>query len=122
MTMVLVDTSIWISHFRKRFPQLQNLLMEGKVACHPFIIGELACGNLKNRKEILSLLDALLKTELTGYDEILYFIEQHQLMGKGLGYIDTCLLASTQLSGIYLWTLDNNLKDAADSLNLSFIL
>ncbi len=120
--MVLVDTSIWISHFRKGFSQLQNLLMEGKVACHPFIIGELACGNLKNRKEILSLLDALPKTELTGYDEILYFIEQHQLMGKGLGYIDTCLLASTQLSGIYLWTLDNNLKDAADSLNLSFIL
>ncbi len=120
MTLVLVDTSIWISHFRKGFSQLQDLLMEGKVACHPFIIGELACGNLKNRKEIFALLDALPKTELAGHDEMLYFIEQHQLMGKGLGYIDTHLLASTLLSGIYLWTLDNNLKDAADGLNLSF--
>lgn len=120
MTMVLVDTSIWISHLRKGNSQLHDLLMEGKVACHPFIIGELACGNIKNRKEILALLEALPKTELAGHDEILYFIEQHQQMGKGLGYIDTHLLASTQLSGIYLWTMDNNLKDAGDELNLSF--
>ncbi|MCJ7580285.1 MAG: type II toxin-antitoxin system VapC family toxin [Candidatus Aminicenantes bacterium] len=118
--MVLVDTSIWIAHFRKGNSQLQDFLMEGKVACHPFIIGELACENLKNRKEILALLEALPKTELAGHEEILYFIEQNQLMGKGLGYIDTHLLASTQLSGIYLWTLDNNLKDAAEELNLSF--
>ncbi len=118
--MVLADTSLWISHFRKGNSQLQDLLIEGKVACHPFIIGELACGKLKNRKEIFALLDALPKTELAGHDEMLYFIEQHQLMGKGLGYIDTHLLASTLLSGIYLWTLDNNLKDAADGLNLSF--
>ena len=120
MTMVLVDTSIWIAHFRKGNSQLQDLLIEGKVACHRFIIEELACGNMKNRKEILALLEALSKTELVGHNEILYFIEQYQLMGKGLGYIDTHLLASTQLSGIYLWTLDNNLKVAADELNLSF--
>lgn len=119
MTTVLVDTSIWISFFRKGNAQLKNLLMEGKVACHPFIIGELACGNIKNRKEILSLLDALPKTTLAEQEEVLYFIEQNRLMGKGLGYIDAHLLASTQLSGIYLWTLDNNLKDAADGLNLS---
>jgi len=120
MTMVLVDTSVWISHLRTGNLQLQDLLMEGKVACHPFIIGELACGNLKNRKKILSLLEALPKTELAGHEEVLYFIELHQLMSKGLGYIDTHLLASTRLSEILLWTLDNNLKDAADELNLSF--
>jgi predicted nucleic acid-binding protein len=118
--MVLADTSIWIVHFRKGNSQLQDLLMKGKVVCHPFIIGELACGNLKNRKEILALLEALPKTELAGHDEILYFIDQHQLMGKGLGLIDMHLLVSTQLSGIYLWTLDNKLKDAAEELNLSF--
>ncbi len=120
MTLVLVDTSIWISHFRKGNSRLQDLLMEGKVVCHPFIIGELACGNIKNRKEILALLEALPKTVLAEHEEVLYFIELHRLMGKGLGYIDTHLLASTQLSGIYLWTMDNNLKDAADELNLSF--
>ena len=119
--MVLVDTSVWISHLRKGNAHLQYLLTEGKVACHPFIIGELACGNIKNRKEILSLLEALPKTELIRHNEILYFIDLHQLMRKGLGYIDTHLLASTQLSGIYLWTLDNNLKEAGDRLNLSYI-
>lgn len=120
MTTVLVDTSIWISHFRNGNAQLQDLLMEGKAACHPFIIGELACGNLKNRQEILALLEALPKTTLAEHEEVLYYIELHQLMGKGLGYIDTHLLASTQLSGMSLWTLDKNLKDSADELNLSF--
>jgi predicted nucleic acid-binding protein len=120
MTIVLVDTSVWISHFRKGNARLQDLLKEGKVACHPFIIGELACGNIKNRQEILALLEALPKTVLAGHEEVLYFIEQHQLLGKGLGYVDTHLLASTQLSGYFLWTLDNNLKAAADELNLSF--
>ncbi len=120
MTIVLVDTSVWISHFRKGNAQLQDFLIEGKVACHPFIIGELACGNLKNRQEILALLEALPKTVLAGHEEVLYFIELHRLMGKGLGYIDTHLLASTQLSEVLLWTLDNNLKDAANELNLSF--
>ncbi len=120
MTMVLVDTSVWISHFRKGNAQLQALLMEGKAACQSFIIGELACGNLKNRQEILTLLEALPKTTQVEHEEVLYFIEQHSLMGKGLGYIDMQLLASTQLSGVFLWTLDNNLKGAADELNLSF--
>ena len=120
MTMVLVDTSVWISHFRKGNSQLQDLLTEGKVACHPFIIGELACGTIKNRKEILTLLEALPKTTLAEHEEVLYFIEQHQLMGKGLGYIDIHLLASAQLSEVLMWTLDKNLKDAADELNLSF--
>ena len=90
------------------------------MACHPFIIGELACGNLKNRKEILALLEALPKTTQAKHEEVLYFIEQHQLMGKGLGYIDMHLLASAKLSGLSLWTLDKNLKDVADGLNLSF--
>jgi len=70
--------------------------------------------------KILALLEALPKTTLAEHEEVLYYIDLHQLMGKGLGYIDTHLLASTQLSGVFLWTLDNNLKDAADELTLSF--
>lgn len=89
------------------------------MACHPFIIGELACGNLNNRKEILALLEALPKTTFAAHEEVLFFIEQHQMMGKGLGYIDMHLLASTRLSEVFLWTLDNHLKSASDDLNLS---
>jgi predicted nucleic acid-binding protein len=118
--MVLIDTSIWVSHFKDRSQQLETLLMKGKVVCHPFIIGELACGNLKNRKEILSLLEALPPATTADYKEVLYFIEQHQLMGIGLGYIDVHLLASARLSRILFWTRDKKLREAAVKLNSSY--
>lgn len=118
--MILVDTSVWISFFRKGNSLLQNFLLDGKVVGHTFIIGELACGNLKNRKEILILLEALPKIVQAEHAEVLYFIEQNQLMGKGLGYIDIHLLASAQLSDVLIWTLDKNLIKAAGELNLSF--
>jgi predicted nucleic acid-binding protein len=118
--MVLVDTSVWVSHFQEGNPQLEALLMKGRVVCHPFIIGELACGNLKNRKEILSLLEALPAATTADHKEVLYFIEQHQLMGIGLGYVDVHLLASAHLSRILFWTRDKKLREAAVKLNASY--
>jgi predicted nucleic acid-binding protein len=106
--MVLVDTSIWIDHFRNHNDQLAELLNEGEVFCHPFIIGELACGNLKNRQEIISALQALPQSILIEHDEIMIFIEKNQLTGKGLGYIDMAILASSLVTGILLWTFDRN--------------
>ena len=117
--MVLVDTSVWVSHFKDGNPKLETLLMKGGVACHPFIIGELACGMLKNRKEILSLLEALPSATTADHREVLYFIEQHRLMGKGLGYVDIHLLASARLSRIQFWTKDKKLGEAAVKLNVS---
>lgn len=116
--MVLVDTSIWISHFREGNSELKILLEKGEVVCHPFIIGELACGNLRNRRSIISLLQALPFAVIADYEEVLHFIEQRQLMGIGLGYIDTHLLASTILTGVSIWTADKKLKEAALELEI----
>ena len=118
--MVLVDTSIWVTHLRQGSRQLEKLLMDAEVVSHPFIIGELACGNLNNRDEILSLLQSLPMTPTIEFDEFLFFIDQNHLMGKGVGFVDIHLLASAQLSGIPLWTTDKRLKSAADHLELTF--
>jgi len=118
--MVLVDTSIWIIHLRQGERQLEKLLMDAEVMCHPFILGELACGNLKNRSEIVSLLQALPMTPTIEFDEFLFFVERNQLMGKGVGFVDVHLLASAQLAGVKLWTADKRLKSAADQLKLAF--
>lgn len=120
MKMVLVDTSVWISHFREGEPILEQQLYDGLVMCHPFIIGELACGNLKNRREILSLLQRLPMATLAKHEEILKFIDENQLMGKGLGYIDMHLSASAVLSGVQMWTLDKRLSEANGSLNIRY--
>ncbi len=118
--MVLVDTSIWVSHFRKKDLKLAALLEKGQVACHPFIIGELACGNLENRSEILTLLNELPRAVQANHEEILQFIEAHLLMGVGLGYIDVHLLASSLLSGVLLWTKDRKLNDVSYQLHVSY--
>jgi predicted nucleic acid-binding protein len=118
--MVLVDTSVWVAHLRKMHAGLANLLANGKVACHPFIVGELACGNLKNRSEILSLLEALPMVTAAEHDEVLAFIENHNLMGKGLGYIDVHLLASVALSRLPIWTLDKKLEQVVGMLGVNY--
>jgi predicted nucleic acid-binding protein len=117
--MLLVDTSVWVEHLRHGHPGLESLLVAGEVVCHPFIIGELACGSLRNRKTILSLLEALPSAVEAGHEDILGFLETHQLMGKGLGLIDVHLLASALLSGIRIWTLDKQLKRAAEALDVA---
>jgi len=117
---VLVDTSVWVSHFRETQIDLVRLLNVGEVACHPLIAGELACGNLRNRTIILSLLEALPMAAAVEHGEVLAFIESHKLMWKGLGYIDIHLLASAVLSQLPLWTLDKRLEQAADILHHNY--
>lgn len=119
--MVLVDTSVWVDHFRKGNDPLRGLLASGHVACHPIIIGELACGHLKNLSEILSLLQTLSQGALVEYDEALHFIERHQIMGLGIGFIDVQLLASSMMSGIPLWTKNKALQGVALKLNVSYL-
>ena len=118
--MVLVDTSVWVAHLRDGNKRLEALLHEGHVLCHPWIIGELACGNLKNRGQILRFLQQLPMAAVAGHEEVLIFIERHALMGKGLGWIDTHLLASAFLSKVPLWTLDKSLDRISSSLGLSY--
>ena len=117
--MVLVDTSIWVTHLRHGAIGLEALLHGSRVVCHPFIVGELACGNLQNRSEIISLLQRLPGAIRAEHEEIMKFIENYRLMGKGLGYIDIHLLASAMLTGIPLWTLDKKLNEVAIKLGLA---
>ena len=118
--MVLVDTSIWIDHLRKTSPQLVALLDNAEVVIHPFVVGELACGNLANRKELLSLLHSLPAVDRVEDDEILFFIEQHSLAGRGLGLIDVHLLASSKMGELPLWTKDKRLKASTEEFGLGF--
>jgi hypothetical protein len=118
--MVIVDTSIWVTHLRQGSRQLEKLLYDAEVMCHPFIVGELACGNLKNRNEIISLLQSLPMAPTIEFDEFLFFIDRHHLAGKGVGFVDVHLLASAQLTGTPLWTAEKRLESAADQLELTF--
>ncbi len=119
--MVLVDTSVWIDHLRKSNQHLQRLLLEGEVVCHSFVIGELACGNLKNRNEILTLLQTLPMAPRIDLREYLFFIDGHQLQGRGIGFVDVHLLASTMLARVTVWTTDKRLRSAAKDLNLDYV-
>lgn len=118
--MILADTSAWIQHFRESSPVLADLLERDEVAIHPFVIGELACGNLKNRKETLRALDALRHLAVANHFETLEFIERYKLNGKGIGWIDAHLLASCALSEALLWTRDARLRRIAHDLELGF--
>ncbi len=114
--MVLVDTSVWVDHLRNGNHDLQDRLLNDQVACHPLVIGELACGNLQRRDELLSLLRALPVVDRVSDEEILFFIERHRLYGQGLGLVDMHLLASCAISHTALWTLDNRLYRTAQKL------
>lgn len=116
--MILVDTSVWVDHLRKGDRRLESLLDEGSVLCHPFVIGELACGTMKNRDEILSLLKALPRTTVASHEEALRLVSERKLYGKGLGWVDVHLLASALLSQSPLWTKDKNLASVARQLRV----
>jgi predicted nucleic acid-binding protein len=119
--MILVDTSIWIDHIRKSDAALAAALEAGEVLMHPFVLGELACGHLKNRTEVLRLLAELPASPAATNAEALYFIESKQLMGRGIGYIDVHLLAATALAGsAQLWTRDLRLHSAAVELGMAY--
>ena len=119
--MILVDTSVWIEYLSRGSAAIENLLETNKALIHPFVIGEIACGNLADRAEILSLLNDLSALPVATESSVLYFIEQNQLMGLGIGYIDAHLLTATALEPpTRLLTQDKRLKLAAESLNLSY--
>lgn len=111
--MILVDTSVWIAHFRKGGSKLGELLSEALVLVHPFVRGELACGNLKNRARILSDLEALPSAVSATHEEVMRLVELRKLWGLGIGWIDGHLLASALLSNCQFWTLDGRLVRAA---------
>ena len=118
---MLVDTSVWIDHFRRYDWKLAALLDQGQVECHPFVVGELACGTLRQRDEILTLLRVLPEVPVAEHDEALAFVERHQLTGKGIGWIDVHLLASAHLARTSLWTADRRLRAAARRARLNVI-
>lgn len=119
--MILVDTSIWVDHLRVGDETLTGLLNSCRVMMHPFVLGELACGNLHNRAEVLSLLKDLPRATVARDEEVLFFIEQQALMGRGIGYVDTHLLAAVALDGSSrLWTRDKTLRLAAEELTMAY--
>jgi predicted nucleic acid-binding protein len=116
--MILVDTSVWIEHLRARNDRLRTLLFDEQVLCHPFVVGELACGTLQKREEILTMLKALPEAHLLEHEEVMSFLEARRIYGRGIGWVDAHLLASTLLTGCTLWTLDKPLRRAAAALNV----
>lgn len=111
--MILVDTSVWVEHLRRGRVELSRLLDAAQVVCHPFVIGELACGSLRSRHEVLSLLGELTPAPVADHAEVLALVENRRLMGRGIGWIDAHLLASSVLAGAWLWTLDQRLAAIA---------
>ncbi len=112
--MILVDSSVWIDHLRSSDATLTGLLGGGQVLAHPFVIGELAMGSLRQRDAILNALRDLPQATVAGDDEVLGFIDQHRLFGLGIGYVDAHLLAAARLTaGASLWTRDKRLHDVA---------
>jgi predicted nucleic acid-binding protein len=118
---ILVDTAVWIDHFRAGDRQLTELLDRSVVLAHPWVIGELALGNLRNRAEILRLLADLPQATIAMPAELLALIEHRQLYGIGIGYVDAQLLAATMLTdGATLWTRDRRLHAAAQQLEVAY--
>jgi predicted nucleic acid-binding protein len=117
--MILADSSVWIDHFRRPSKRLAALLDAEQVCVHPFIIGEVACGNLNNRKAIIALLHAIPALHRADDDEILFFIERHSLSGRGIGLIDIHLLASCFLEQCSIWTADRRLRTTAEEMRIA---
>lgn len=115
--MILVDTSVWVEHLRNADALLADLLVRGDVVGHPFVVGEIACGSLKNRAATLELLQDLPMAAVAEIEEVLGYIDRHKLHGKGIGYVDVHLLVATALiGGARLWTRDRRLHAVAHEL------
>jgi predicted nucleic acid-binding protein len=117
---ILVDTSVWIDHFRAGNATLAELLEHGTALTHPFVIGELALGNLRQRGLVLRMLSRLAAVSVATNGEVLRFIDHNSLFGRGVGYVDVHLLAATRLTaGSQLWTFDQRLNDVAVELGMA---
>lgn len=118
--MILVDTSVWVDHLSRGVPAMASLLDGETVLMHPFVIGELACGDIRSRREVLQLLSTLPAAPVATEGEALAMIERHKMMGRGLGYIDVHLLTSVVLCGCRIWSRDKQLVAAATDLKVRF--
>lgn len=116
--MILVDTSVWIDHWRRGNGRLSAALEQGRVAAHPFVMGELACGTMPRRSTTLLLLGALPRVLTARDEEVLILVERQGLAGTGLGWVDVHLLTAASLSDTPLWTLDRALRRAAEALDV----
>jgi predicted nucleic acid-binding protein len=120
---ILVDTSVWVEHLRSASAILSALLEDGGVLGHPFVLGELALGNLRRRDDVLRVLRRLPQATSASHLEVLQFIDREALYGRGIGYVDAHLLAAARLTaGSKLWTRDRRLQTVAGQLGLAAAL
>jgi predicted nucleic acid-binding protein len=120
---ILADTSVWVDHLRTGDHRLADLLEAGQIACHPWVVGEIALGSLRARDRVLGLLDGLPALPLASTDEIRRLIDVRSLHGLGIGFVDASLLASCVLRpGTLLWTRDRRLDAVARDMGLSAAL
>jgi predicted nucleic acid-binding protein len=118
--LILVDTSVWVNYLRANDAALAELLDAGSVLAHPFVIGELALGNMRGRETVLTALADLPRAHIATDAEVLTFIDRHALFGRGIGYVDVHLLAAARLTaGARVWTKDRRLHDVAHDLGLA---
>jgi len=120
MKPVLVDTCVWVRHFRQRNPLLSAMLEDGEIWSHPIVVGELAMGTLKNRKHTIFDLSQLSRPPLASFSETRQMVESRQLWGRGIQWNDARILASSILGEIPLWTFDLRLREIARELRVSF--
>jgi len=117
---ILADTSVWVDHLRRNDKVLAELLDHGRVLTHPFVIAELALGNLRHRDRVLEALLDLPRTSVATDDELLHFVHRNALFGRGIGYVDAHLLAAAALTaGARLWTRDKRLRAVAEPMGLT---
>ena len=119
--MILVDTSVWVDHLRLGDARLSALLENGEVCVHPFVVGELACGTMRNRREVLELIANLPAASVASDGEVMAFLKANDVMGRGIGWVDVHLLASSALTtGVQLWTRDRRLAVVASRLRVLY--
>lgn len=119
--MIIIDTSVWIDHLRNADPSLIALLGDGRQCVHPYVLGELALGNLRDRTTVLTFLERTPRAQLAEPDEVMCLITDHALHGLGIGYVDAHLLASAKLMpGSRIWTRDRRLSAVSDRLGLGY--
>jgi predicted nucleic acid-binding protein len=117
---MLVDTSVWIDHFRRSNPALVTALERGEVECHDFVLGEVACGTLPRRDDVLTLMQTLPRIAPVPRGEVMALVSERQLWGRGLGWVDVSLLASALVARAGLWTLDRRLRRMAANLEVAW--
>lgn len=117
--MTLIDASVWVDHLRRGNSRLVALLEDNRVSTHPFVIGELACGSMRNRDEFLGLLRALPEVGMAEHHEVMDFVETHRLFSRGIGWVDAHLLTAARLSRVPILTLDQRLLKAARALDIA---